>query len=105
MIKALCHLMSRVFRRDAALEAESKHGRVVYCHKGEQDSDIDLFRVLDEGEEGMECGDCSLLQKEPFLLVGTQMQYPMTLHLNDHVFAGDKVPERVYDRLEEEIHA
>ena len=98
---------------------------LVYCRKVEGESDITLIRTLNEGEEGvagdgqMECRDCSLPvpppkqrravrgpgAKKSFVLSGSWMQYPMTHHLRDHLNAGHKIPDNVFDRLELEIHS
>lgn len=105
MVKLLHHLVSKMLRPRADDEADPEHGSVVYCHKEEQDSDIKLIRTLDKGEEGMKCEECSMSHGDSFVLNGTWMQYPMTLHLYEHIDAGHQIPGRVFDTLDKEIHA
>ena len=74
-----------------------------YYQSTDTDSDIHL---IDTPNGGLECVGCSLSENgESFILDDEWAQWPMTVHLVDHVREGHKVPQRIFDKFEDEIHA
>ena len=71
-----------------------------YCRFNGIDSDVYVYASYVKGRECWICCGCNFAEKPNETVFRTHQA--MITHLKKHVFAGDKVPQHAFDRLERE---
>ena len=84
-----------------------------YCRNNGKNSDVYVIATIcpKSGKDGWECCGCKRTPKEDcvlgnFTIPGTcffSSRQKRIKHLEWHLLAGDKVPQRAFDRLRREI--